>query len=156
MDLRFRLADPSEYPALRAMIVASFEPITWFKKVDERYGPLNGCDWTARWQQRLDAVFASQIILVGEAGAVVAVSTGTYDDRTRLGFIDLLAVDQRHQGHGYGRAMLRGMLAYLRGLGAEHAHLECLSDNDKGNALYRSEGWDAVSSSIKWFVRIPE
>lgn len=152
-DLRFRIARPDEYPALRELIIASFEPITWFKKQDAQFGPLNGCDWRTRWNHRLDAVFASQIILVGVAdGEVVAASTGTYEERTRLGFVDLLAVGLAHQGKGYGRAMLRGMIAHFRELGAEYAQLECLSDNDRGNALYEAEGWKPVATSIKWFL----
>jgi len=154
-ELAFRLGRQDEQDLLRKLIIDSFEPITWFKQLDSQFGPLNGCDWRTRWNQRLDAVFASQIILVGEAGGeVVAAATGTYDPRTRLGFVDLLAVALPHQGRGYGRGMLRGMIAHLRGLGAEYAHLECLSDNDRGNALYRSEGWQPVASSIKWFTRI--
>jgi ribosomal protein S18 acetylase RimI-like enzyme len=154
-DLECRLADPSEYPTLREMILESFAPITWYRKVDEKMGPLNGHDWRTRWHLRLDKVFATQIILAGEAaGGVVAAATGTVNDTTRLGFIDLLAVDVRHQGKGYGRAMLRGMLDHLRRLGMEHVYLECLTDNDPGNALYASEGWQIVASANFWFTKL--
>jgi ribosomal protein S18 acetylase RimI-like enzyme len=137
------------------MIIDSFEPITWFKKIDAAFGPLGGCDWRQRWEQRVEKVFAGQIILIGEAeGTVVAAATGTYDAGTRLGFVDILAVDTRFQGRGYGRLMLRGMLDHFRSLGAEHAHLECLSDNTKGNRLYASEGWTPLAESVKWFIRI--
>jgi ribosomal protein S18 acetylase RimI-like enzyme len=153
--MTFRLARPDELSFLANMIVSSFEPITWFKSLDREFGPLNGCDWRERWRQRLDKVFATQIILAGEVdGAVVAAATGTYDEATRLGFVDLLAVDAAHQSKGYGRLMLRGMLDHFRSLGAEHAHLECLSDNTKGNSLYRSEGWTEVARSVKWFTRL--
>ena len=153
--LRFRLADRAEYPALEKMIIASFEPITWYRKVQERFGLLNGHGWRSRWEKRMAKIFATQIILVGECdGEVVAAATGTADESTRLGFIDLLAVDLRHQGRGFGRLMLRGMLDHLRALGMEHTYLECLCDNDKGNALYRSEGWDLVASANFWFVKL--
>ncbi len=153
--LEFRLAGPSEYPALRAMILESFAPITWYRKVDEKMGPLNGHDWRARWDLRLDKVFATQILLVGEAeGNVVAAATGTVNDATKLGFVDLLAVDVRQQGKGYGRAMLRGMLGHLRTLGMQHVYLECLTDNDAGNALYASEGWQIVASANFWFTKL--
>lgn len=153
--MQFRLAAPHEHKALGDMIAGSFEPITWFKKVDARFGPLNGCDWRERWNQRLAKVFATQIVLVGEdERQIVAVSTGTYDRANRLGFVDLLAVERRFQRRGYGRLMLRGMLDHFRSLGAEHAHLECLDDNDAGNALYAAEGWTEVARSVKWFVRI--
>ncbi|MBM3812215.1 MAG: GNAT family N-acetyltransferase [Acidimicrobiia bacterium] len=153
--LRFRLADPAEYPALRNLILESFAPITWFRQLDEQFGPLNGLDWRARWQRRLDDVFRTQIILVGESGGVIlAAATGTADVASSLGFIDLLAVDIRHQGGGIGRQMLEGMLAHFRSLGMEHANLECLSGNERANRLYLSAGWTLVTSSHKWFIRL--
>lgn len=154
-SLQFRLATDADLAVLRPMIIDSFEPITWFKKLDAGFGPLNGCDWRARWHARLDRVFATQLILVGEAdGAIVAAATGTVDSAAKLGFIDLLAVHPDHQHQGYGRAMLRGMLDYFRQLGMQHAHLECLTDNDRGNALYGSEGWQIVSTSHHWFTKL--
>jgi len=154
-ELRFRLAQPEDHVHLRRMIVNSFEPITWFKKLDEKLGPLNGVGWRERWDARLDKVFATQVILVGELdGGIAAAATGTLDTATALGFIDLLAVDERHQGKGYGRQMLRGMLDYFRSQGMQHANLECLTDNDRGNALYASEGWEIVASSNRWFIRL--
>jgi ribosomal protein S18 acetylase RimI-like enzyme len=149
------MAVPDDHEHLRKMIRDSFEPITWFKKLDAGFGPLNGADWRARWDKRLDNIFATQMILVGEAdGEVVAAATGTVDPFTALGFIDILAVDLQHQGKGYGREMLRGMLAHFRSLGMQHANLECLTDNDRGNALYRAEGWSLVASSHRWFIRL--
>lgn len=101
-------------------------------------------------------VFATQYILVGEEdGEIVAMASGTIEEPTRLGFIDLLAVDRRFQGRGYGRAMLRAILAYLKQQGCEHAHLECLVDNEAGNRLYQSEGFVEVARSIRWFIKIP-
>lgn len=156
MALAFRLAAPEDYPALESLTLDSFEPITWFRKVDERFGPLNGKDWRQRWRSRFRRAFDSQRVLVGEAdGQIVAFASGTIDTETALGFIDLLAVDRRCQGQGYGREMLRGMLDYMKSQGAAHAHLECLTDNDTGNSLYRSEGFEVLACSNHWFLRIP-
>jgi ribosomal protein S18 acetylase RimI-like enzyme len=155
MALTFRLALPAEYPQLETMVIDSFEPITWYKKLDAQFGALNGQDWRARWHARMQNIFRGQIILVGELdGQVIAFASGTYDEATRLGFIDVLAVDRGQQGHGYGREILRGMLAHFKQLGAEHANLECLSDNDPGNRLYESEGFVEVARSIRWFLRL--
>lgn len=156
MPLKFRAATPADHPRLEAMIIASFEPITWARKADERFGPLNGMDWRRRWQLRLANVFATQHILVAEQdGEIVAMASGSIEEPTRLGFIDLLAVDPRFQGRGYGRAMLRAMLEYFKSRGCEHAHLECLVDNQTGNRLYQSEGFVEVARSIRWFIKIP-
>lgn len=155
--MEFRLAQPSELASLKTLIVDSFEPITWLKKLDERYGPLNGCDWRERWSQRLDRIFATQIVLVGEQdGEVVAAATGTMDSQTLLGFIDLLAVCRIQQGKGFGRAMLRGMLQHFRQAGMKHANLECLTGNEAGNSLYRSEGWEIVATSHRWFLPLDD
>lgn len=153
--MHFRLAHVEEEAALRQMILDSFEPITWYKKLDARVGPLNGLDWRERWQLRLNKIFATQIILVGEEeGRVVACATGTVDEAAKLGYVDLLAVDPERQGKGYGREMLRGMMEHFRTLGMQQAHLECLQDNDRGNALYRGEGWELVAAQYHWFRKL--
>ena len=155
MPLTCRLPAAAEYPRIEAMIIESFEPITWARKLDARTGPLNGRDWRARWHWRMQHIFATQIILVGEAdGEIVAAATGTLDRDCALGYIDLLGVDRRFQGHGYGREMLRGMIAHLKELGALYVNLDCLSDNDTANALYEAEGFEEVARHIRWFRRI--
>lgn len=155
MPLSFRLATPADHARLEAFVIDSFEPITWMKHLDTQFEPLNGVNWRDRWRTRLRRVFAGQLILVGEAdGQIVAMASGTYDDEAALGFIDLLAVDQQAQGQGYGRAMLRGMMDHFKSLGGRYVNLECLTDNDPGNALYRAEGFTEVARSVRWFKPI--
>src|SRR5216684_8852 len=111
MPLDVRPAETSEYQKIEDMVIESFEPITWFKKLDDRIGPLNGQDWRMRWKDRLRHVFETEIVLVGEAdGELAAMSSGTLDHAAALGYIDLLAVDRRFRGHGFGREMLRGIM----------------------------------------------
>lgn len=156
MPLTFRLAVPSDYERLEDLCISSFEPITWMKKADLRFGPLNGKGWYARWQLRFRHVFDTQTVLVGELdGEIAAFATGNVDPETLLGFIDILGVDQRLHGRGLGREMLRGMLHWMKTQGAIHANLECLADNDVGNSLYRAEGFEEVARSIRWFIKLP-
>jgi len=156
MGLEFRLARPADHQILEALVIDSFEPITWFKRVDERFGPLNGKNWRQRWEMRVSAGLRNQTVLVGEnAGEIAACAWGTIDPQTQLGFIDILAVARRFQGRGYGREMLRAMLRYMKERGAVHANLDCLADNDAGNGLYRSEGFEEVARSIRWHIKIP-
>ena len=43
----------SEHRKIEDMVIESFEPITWLKKLDDRIGPLNGQDWRSRWHARM-------------------------------------------------------------------------------------------------------
>ena len=156
MPLKFRLAAAPEHSRIEEMVIESFEPITWFKKLDARIGPLNGRSWRTRWQARMRRVFEAEIVLVGESdGTLAAMSSGTFDRDDALAYIDLLAVDRRFQGRGYGREMLQGMMQHMKGLGAQYVNLDCLTDNDTANALYRAEGFEEVARQVRWFRRIP-
>lgn len=153
--MNVRLAELSEHSKIESMVIESFEPISWYKKLEERIGPLNGKGWRARWNKRMRDIFAGQTVLMGEAeGEIAAVSCNTLDEEFALAFVDVLAVRSRFQGRGYGRDMLRGTMDYMRGLGARYINLDCLTDNDKGNALYRAEGFEEVARQIRWFRKL--
>jgi ribosomal protein S18 acetylase RimI-like enzyme len=50
--------------------------------------------------------------------------------------------------------MLRATMGHLRERGASYVHLDCLTGNDNGNALYESEGFEEVARHIRWFRKI--
>lgn len=155
MPLAIRIATPADQAAIEQLVIAAFEPITWQKKLDARFEPLNGLDWQARWHERLQKIFATQIILLGESGGkLAAVATATIDQPAALGFIDVLAVGPEFQGQGLGREMLRGTMQYLKSFGCHYVNLDCLTDNDAGNALYASEGFEEVARHIRWFRKL--
>jgi ribosomal protein S18 acetylase RimI-like enzyme len=155
MQLEFRLAVFDDQAILTPLVIESFEPITWQKKLDQDFGLLNGRDWRERWQARLEKVFETQTVLVGESsGQIAAMATASVDDRSALAFIDVLAVARGFQGQGLGRQMLRGMCDYLKKLGCQHVNLDCLTGNDAGNALYQSEGFKEVARHIRWFKKL--
>jgi ribosomal-protein-alanine N-acetyltransferase len=155
VSLTFRRGEPRDEPRLRELLIDSFAPITWARRVDERFGIPNGQDWRERWQARLTNVFASEIVLVGETGGeIAACATGTVDPQTKVGYVDLIGVDRRYQGRGHGREMLRAMLAHFKDLGAVHANLDCLEDNDAGNGLYRAEGFQEIARHIRWYIKL--
>jgi ribosomal protein S18 acetylase RimI-like enzyme len=155
MELSIRSAGAKDHQRLATLAIEAFGPITWQKKLDERVGPLNGRDWRARWEARLRHIFATQIVLVGECdGELAAMATATIDEQAALGFIDVLAVERGFQGKGLGREMLRGMMDHLKQRGCDYVNLDCLSNNDAGNALYSSEGFNEVARHIRWFRKI--
>jgi ribosomal protein S18 acetylase RimI-like enzyme len=51
--------------------------------------------------------------------------------------------------------MLREMMQYMKTLGGRYVYLDCLTDNDTGNTLYRAEGFEEVARQVRWFRRIP-
>src|SRR5207247_7645633 len=108
MSFLVRPAIAADFDALETLVIESFEPITWQKKLDARYGPLNGRDWRERWRLRLHKIFATQQVLVGEAdGQLAAMASATVDHNAALGFVDVLAVGRSFQGRGLGRDSLR-------------------------------------------------
>jgi ribosomal protein S18 acetylase RimI-like enzyme len=153
--MRIRPASHDDYADIERLVVESFEPVTWARALDEKFGPLNGLDWRARWRQRLQKIFAEQFVLVGVVeDSIVAMSSSTIDKQAALAYIDLLAVARGRQGHGYGRDMLRAAMHHARELGALYVHLDCLTNNDNANELYQSEGFEEVARHIRWFRRI--
>jgi ribosomal protein S18 acetylase RimI-like enzyme len=156
MPLAFRPAEAADYDTVEAMVIESFEPITWFCRIDARFGPLNGQDWRTRWRHRVRQAFDHQIVLLGETdGRIAAASFGTIDGGTALAYIDLLAVDRELQRRGYGREMLQGMMQHLRECGARYVYLDCMADNDAGNGLYAAAGFTEVARQVRWFRELP-
>jgi ribosomal protein S18 acetylase RimI-like enzyme len=155
VPLAFREPTPTDHDALVAMVVESFEPISWYRKLDARLEPLNGRTWDLRFEDRLRDALATQYVLIGEdGGKAVTYASGTYDERSRAAFLDLLAVAKGAQGGGLGRAALREFERRMRGRGALYLHLDCLTDNDPGNRLYESEGFFEAARQIRWFKKI--
>ena len=66
--LSVRLATDADRAPVEELVLESFEPITWQRKLDERFGLLRGKDWKDRWRTRLERIFATQIVLVGDKG----------------------------------------------------------------------------------------
>jgi ribosomal protein S18 acetylase RimI-like enzyme len=155
VEMQIRPATPLDHADIERLVLESFEPVTWAREVDLRYGPLNGLDWQARWRLRLQKAFAEQIVLAGaENGVLRAVSTTLLDGQAALAYIDILAVSPGSQRHGYGREMLRATIDHLRELGAQYVNLDCLTGNNTANALYESEGFEEVARHIRWFRKI--
>src|SRR5690606_28113884 len=93
MPLTFREPTAADHDALLAMVVESFEPISWYRKLDARLEPLNGRPWNLRFEDRVRDALASQYVLIGEQdGAMATYTSGSYDERSRAAYVDLLAV----------------------------------------------------------------
>lgn len=155
MALTFREPEAADHDAIVAMVVSSFAPITWYRKLDARLGPLNGRAWDQRFEDRMRDALAGQYAVIGERdGRLASYASGKYDDRSRSAFLDLLAVAPGEQGGGLGRETLREFEKRMAEKGALYIHLECLTNNEPGNRLYESEGFFETARHIHWFKKI--
>ena len=155
MSLTFREPEPADHDLLVAMVTLSFEPISWYRKLDARLEPLNGRPWDKRFEDRMRDALASQYVMIGEReGRLCSCACGVYDERSRSAFLDLLAVTPGEQGNGVGRETLREFERRMAAKGAKYLHLDCLVDNEPGNRLYQSEGFFEAARQIRWFKKI--
>ncbi len=62
-----------------------------------------------------------------------------------------LCVDPDYQGRGYGRFLLRQVMAMARRQGAKTLFLEVRVSNDPARALYESEGFNEVGRRFDYY-----
>ena len=154
MPLTFREPDPTDHEAIVAMVVASFGPVTWYRKLDANLEPLNGRTWDERFEDRVRDALATQYVVIGETdGRLESFTSGTYDERSKAAFLDLLAVAPSAQGKGLGREALREFERRMQARGALYLHLDCLTNNG-ANKLYEAEGFFEAARHIRWFKKI--
>ena len=153
--LTIREATPEERASIVDLLIRAFEPITYFKKAEARFGRLNERDWRERFRARAEKALECQTAFVGlEDKALTACAIGGYDPQFRLAYLDLLGVEPAAHGKGHGRRMLRAFEGWAREQGAEAVNLECLTDNDGANQLYQAEGYEEAARQIRWFKRL--
>lgn len=150
--LTIREAAPGEIPAAVDLLTRAFELISWFRRADALFGPVNGRPWQERLRARIEKAPQGQTVLLGfEGDALRACAVCGYDPKLGVGFLDLLGVEPAAHGQGHGRRMLRAFEDWARAQGAAAVNLDCLVDNDVGNALYASEGYHELARQIRWF-----
>ena len=85
--------------------------------------------------------FQPEGVLIGVAnGAVIAAVLAGYDGHR--GWINALAVDPNHRGHGYGAAMIEAASARLKTMGAVKVNLQIRGGNNSLEAYYESLGFE--------------
>jgi mycothiol synthase len=67
--------------------------------------------------------------------------------------IEPLATHPRYRGQGLARALIAKGFEILDRLGVRRVHVECYSQNDAGNATYRSAGFEPTHRVLHYVVR---
>jgi mycothiol synthase len=109
-------------------------------------------EWTAR---ALGERLSPELSLVASDadGAMAGLALcERWDERD--GYVDYLAVATRWQGHGLGRALLRGALAGFASAGLRRGILWVHGDNESATALYRGAGMEAAFTSDRYVKRL--
>jgi mycothiol synthase len=84
-----------------------------------------------------------QLSRVARRGETVAGFTLCRRSDPDIGYIDLLAVDERERGRGLGTVLLLSAFASFADAGLREAQLEVASDNARGLRLYERAGMSA-------------
>lgn len=92
------------------------------------------------------------LFLVGEVdGAVVSTAMAGYEGHR--GWVNYLAVDPAHRGHGYGRLMMVEVEARLTAAGCPKLNLQVRSDNTDALGFYAALGY-SVDAAVSLGKRL--
>ena len=97
-------------------------------------------------------------LVAEEAGAIVGEATiGKLGNASYLAHVGMLAmgVHPEHQRRGWGRKLLRGLIARAPEQGILRLELYTRADNERAQALYRSEGFVHEGTRAR-LVRLPD
>jgi ribosomal protein S18 acetylase RimI-like enzyme len=158
MDTKIRLYREEDRERLKEITIAAFtQQASIDRRIEERFGVLNGVDWATRKRQAIDAdcdAHPAGILVAEEDGRVIGYVTTRLNRESRLGWIPNLAVDPTWQGRGLGRQLLEAALDYLRDAGMTHAKIETLASNERGQALYPALGFVEVARQIHFVCEL--
>ncbi len=136
---------------LKELTIASFGGVTLEQNIEEKLGLLHGHDWRWRKARHIDDDVASnpQGIFVAEKdGEIIGYITTRLDPETGRGRIPNLAVDANVRGQGIGRMLIEHALEYFRKQGMSFAVIETMAQNEIGNHLYPSCGFQEVARQV--------
>jgi len=111
---------------------------------------------------RAEAPFRDEdLVLLEEASGELVGFCATEPRRRPDGSVEArgeiwtVGVRPEHQGHGYGRQLLRWGVAHLRETGVETVTLSVNGRNPRALGLYESEGFRRTSTRDRWAKPVP-
>ncbi len=152
--IRIRPFDPDDLPRLRDLAMAAFVGVSISQGLEQLFGTINGHNWQWRKGKEIDAdatadpsgVFVA--VLADRTELIVGFITSRQDTDAGIGSIPNLVVAEDYRGQGLGRELILHVLQQFRDSGLTHARIETLAQNDAGNSLYRSVGFQEVARQI--------
>lgn len=144
---------PGEEAVVVSLTLSIWEKVSVAKNITDRFGPLNGHTWTDhKADQILAEINKAEVVLIGELGGqAAAFATLVYDRKYATGAVGHLGVAREFQDKGLGRGMLRECFTRMRRDGLKYARIDTLVQNERGEYLYKSEGFEEVGRTIHMF-----
>lgn len=150
-EISIRSHRPEDIPTLTAIMVNAFEGVSIDQGIENVFGQINGHDWKWRKARHLadDLQRDPEGIFVAESDGRIVGFVSTWMDREAgIGHIPNISLVPDMRGQGLGRRLLELALDRFRQAGMTHAKIETLVQNEIGNHLYRSVGFEEVARQI--------
>jgi len=157
--LTIRTYQSQDLAAIKAITLICFEGVSMDQNIEKRFGLVNNQDWRFRKARHIDADVAANAdgIFVAEVDQVVAgYVTARVDAVTKIGGIPNLGVLPAYRKQGIGRTLLETAIAYLREQGMAYARIETLEQNQIGQTLYPSLGFQEFARQIHFIKPLGE
>lgn len=158
-DLLIRPYLATDLPEIHDITIRAFVKVSIDAHIERSYGLLQGTSWGDRKCAAVsvdvtgnpDGCFSA---LLG-AQVVGYVTTGV-DQQAGVGRIINLAVHPDFHGRGLGKRLLCRAFDYFRELGLPHYRIETTTDNEVGQSLYPSCGFQELTRQIIYFMSADE
>ena len=159
MTITIRTYRPADLESVKRLTVSSFGPVCIDKNIEATFGLINGNDWAWRKARHIDVDVAREAegIFVAETDNTIVGYITTWSDlEAGVGNIPNLAVDAEFRGQGLGRKLIDYALRHFRSRGLSHARIETLAQNDVGQNLYPSMGFEEVARQVHYCLKLSE
>ncbi len=156
-DVTFRPYQPTDHERLKQIMVDAFDGVSIDQGIEREFGPVADHDWRWRKGRHFDDDVrrdpAGIIVAVLDDQPVGFISTWI-DHDAGFGHIPNLSLTPECRGKGIGRRLVELALQRFRDAGITHAKIETLVQNDVGNSLYTSLGFQEVARQIHFVAEL--
>jgi ribosomal protein S18 acetylase RimI-like enzyme len=148
---------PDDLDRVRAITLEGFGGVSVEAAIDRQWPGKLPTVWGERKWRAMQAEVRDhpECCFVAEVdGEVAGYITTIVFAADKVGRIPDLAVDARFQGRGIGRQLLERAIEFFRGRGLMVARIETLANNEVGNHLYPSVGFEEVARQVHFAMRL--
>ena len=153
---RFAMADADR---LKQITVEAFDGVSIAHNIEKQFGEIHGHDWRWRKAREIDDDIGKdpEGIFVAEIDSlIIGYVTSRIDADAGMGYIPNLAVDCRYRGHGVGKKLLKQAISRFSAAQINHVRIETLEQNEIGQSLYPSLGFQLVARQVHYSLQIKE